>query len=1583
MDSFSTDQSYGFLQESELLDVLPWGILVVDEQRLIRRANPQLARWCGVAEEKLLATPLDGLPSVIRAALEQLLQPGVQDDIEVLLADSQHWITFSVARHNGGWVFYGQDITRHKQREQQYQMLAENTPDVLTRWTADLRLCFANAALAAKTGQPMSALLGHTFAEMGVSAEVSTPYMTALQRVFDTGQPQQYYNTFPAPHGPVHYFSRLVPELREGRVETVLGIARDVTELRQTQAEALQLRDELTRREADRYYTLFNAMDEGVALIEVLFDEAGHPTDYRYVEVNPAFARQSGFMDAVGKTSRELAPNTEPSWLEHYYQVLLTGQPRRFEQYAGVPGAWYDVYATRSGNETSRQIALIFTDISARKQAELALRTSEQRQSFLLQLNDTLRPLTGAAAIQQAAAQLLTAYLRVDGFSYVQIEPDEQHWTLTDHYASGTAALTATRGELASFAWASDELRAGRLLVLEDVRMLPRFEALKRDALGDIRAMLAVPLHRHGRWVATFALYQLTPRQWSGPEQQLVQEAAERTWAAMEKARAEAALATSEEKFRALFQYMDEGYAVMEVLLDEAGTGQDFRFVEVNPAFEQQTGLAQPAGRTATELLGSPNPNWVRIYAQVAETGQAVRFEQQEETLGRLFSLNAFRLGGSGSRYVAVLFLDITEQKRAEERQKFLLQLSDALHPLSDGATIQAAATQALGEHLGADHVSYALVQKQRVDVTVTNDWSRDSHVSAKPAQLALPEWLLKQLANGQSWELPDADSGLSEAQDNFCRTWELRSAVAAPALKAGQLQGILIVSQSTPRLWATAEVHLVEEAAERIRAALQRACTEEALRASEQRLRALVENLPGAAVFIVDHSLHYQLAEGEALRRVGYEPADFQGRHVQELAPPGQWPTYRRQYEGALAGRPFEQEHEQAGRTFLTRGIPLPGPTGATATVLAVSYDLTARKQAEQALRLSQERLQLALQAGRMGSFEWTSAGHQITFSPVSESILGLRPDAPLTTSDAGFALVHPADRDHHRAVFEEAGQLGGNYHSTYRIVRPLDQQVRWIEERGQGSRDETTGVVCLRGVHWDVTEQREAQQQLQELTTELEQRVMVRTRELQTSRDLLRSVFDTNLISMSVLETVRDADGTVQDFRLVLVNRELERETDRTDLVGRLYAAEYPGIRTVGIFDLMLQALETGQPQGMEYFYEHEGFCKWFVCQFVRMGDTLVATNLDITERKVAEQERTRNLHLLEQAEAVAGLGSWSYALPDGELIWSGGMYELFALPPGQLVGPEVYLQFAVAEDQPRAAQLVHCLTTGRAFEETLRLQVGGQVKFVRIRAVAEADAEGKPVRVLGVNLDITRLQQLEADNLRLRLTQQQALFEAVQVAQEAERRRMAESLHNGIGQLLYAVKLRLASLHRSRQGVAQQVIAVRHEAEELLGEAIRQTRALSHELVPITLEKFGLAAALQDIGRNMSTLQLLMRTHVLLDEEAPPLPLALQMALYRMAQELAQNIIKHARGAREASLELETMPGWVLLRAHDNGPGFTATLGTGIGLRSIRDQVVLLQGQFESGNISSGGAYVRIRIPLPPSLPSPSTDDSLISR
>jgi PAS domain S-box-containing protein len=128
------------------------------------------------------------------------------------------------------------------------------------------------------------------------------------------------------------------------------------------------------RASEERYHTLFDALDVGVCVIEMIYDDEGKPCDYRFLEVNPAFALRTGLIDAVGKTMRSFAPAHEQHWYDIYGRVAGTGEPARFIHEAAQLGRWYDVYAARVGAAGSRNVALLFTDITERRRAELELR---------------------------------------------------------------------------------------------------------------------------------------------------------------------------------------------------------------------------------------------------------------------------------------------------------------------------------------------------------------------------------------------------------------------------------------------------------------------------------------------------------------------------------------------------------------------------------------------------------------------------------------------------------------------------------------------------------------------------------------------------------------------------------------------------------------------------------------------------------------------------------------------------------------------------------------------------------------------------------------------------------------------------------------------------------------------------------------------------------------------------------------------------------------------------------------------------------------------------------------------------------
>ena len=142
----------------------------------------------------------------------------------------------------------------------------------------------------------------------------------------------------------------------------------------------------------DKYRSLFDSIDQGFCLIEVLFDDDGKPVDYRFLETNARFADQTGLSGVIGKRVCELLPGHEQHWFDIYGCVAMTGEPVRFENSAAQLDRWYEVSAFRVGDPLARQVAVLFADISARKHAQAVDNEANRRKdAFLATLAHELR----------------------------------------------------------------------------------------------------------------------------------------------------------------------------------------------------------------------------------------------------------------------------------------------------------------------------------------------------------------------------------------------------------------------------------------------------------------------------------------------------------------------------------------------------------------------------------------------------------------------------------------------------------------------------------------------------------------------------------------------------------------------------------------------------------------------------------------------------------------------------------------------------------------------------------------------------------------------------------------------------------------------------------------------------------------------------------------------------------------------------------------------------------------------------------------------------------------------------------------
>ncbi|RPD48677.1 PAS domain S-box protein [Hymenobacter sediminis] len=1390
-----------------------------------------------------------------------------------------------------------------------------------------------------------------------------------FKQVLETGVPDQSERHYRHEQFDGWFYQSTV-KLGDGVATTT----HDMTSRKQAQEEILRLKEEIVQHVQDRYYSLFHTMDEGVSILEIIYDEAEKPVDLRWVEVNPAFERITGLRGVAGQLTSTVVP-TEQHWLDAYDSVIKTGQPLRYENYHAGINQWYRTHTSRIGGPESRLVANIFEDITERKQHEARLRHAAETETFRLRLSDALRPLSSPVDIQAAAAEALGQHLSVDRAYYVDLNYDTQEFIVARNWHRPGAPSHTRRYPLSD--WPMPWLLDGHAWVCHDVDTDPTLPESQRANYrsNDIRAAVVVPLIKQGRLAATLVVNQNAPRAWTPSEVALVEETAERTWAAVERAHVEEALRTSEATLAAVFAALPVGVG----LLDDQG-----RLTLANHHMQRYLPTGVMPSRDVTQYPrwyaerpdGSPLPPTEfpgarALRGEEVVPGIEMRYtpDNGPDVWTKVLAVPFMDSQGQLAGRVTVV-LDIDEQKRTEQAlrhseeqfRRFVTTSADTFYRMSpDWQQMQPLD----GKNFFAPHNDARTPWVQRYlpaeDQAAT--WASLQAAIAAKQPVALEHRVLR--ADGTVAWVSSRAMPVLDARGDIVEWFGATTDITARKRAEANLAFLADVSQDLAQLTSLDDT--INQLGAKIGAhfGLSRCLFVEIDDVHEVCWVAYGWSREGALDIPGQHRIDDFISpEFQRASRAGETVV------IDDVFADAR--TEGEQYAAFQIGAMVTVPLRRGGEWYFLLGFYDTKPRHWQADELALMRELThriwtrlERARAEEALRQSEEEFRTV--ANLVPDLLWRSnaQGNTTWYNQRWYEYTG---QTPAEAGAYGWAdVIHPDDQAQSAQHYREAMRTGQPLQQEHRI-RSAAGEYRWFLVQALPIRDEQGRVAECFGAATDIHPRKLAEAAMVADKAWLEREVAARTHELQASHDLLQSVFDTNLIAMSVLEAVRDEDGTILDFRLVLASQQLERETGRTDLEGKFYAQEYPGIRLVGIFDLIVHTVETGEPQGMEYYYPHEGFGKWYACQFVKLGDGVVATNLDITERKTAEQERLKNLRLLEQAEAVAGLGSWDYDLDTATMRWSDGMYHLFGLPVGSPTAPSHYLNAVLDEDRPRAEQLVQRLTAGQGFEETLRLRVAEQVKTLRMKAVVLPSEDSQPARVLGVDLDITELQQLEADNLRLRLTQQHALFEAVQAAQEEERKRMAESLHNGIGQILYATKLRLDRL--PPLSTDPSLTAARQEAEQLLGEAICQTRALSHELVPMTLEEFGLPTALQDIGQKMSSPQLQLRSHIELDEEAAPLPPALQLALYRMAQELAQNIVKHARGATEATLELETMPGWVLLRAEDNGPGFVRSpaQSSGLGLRSIRDRVALLGGQLETGSIPTGGAYVRIRIPLP---------------
>ncbi|MGC4043009.1 MAG: GAF domain-containing protein [Armatimonas sp.] len=679
-----------------------------------------------------------------------------------------------------------------------------------------------------------------------------------------------------------------IPLIKGGRLVAILFVHQ--TESRAWTTDEIHLMEETAQRtwaaveraraelalqdSEERYRTIFNSINEGFSLLDIQFDENGQAYDVIIRDANPAQDRIDGVRAMIGKRVREILPNIELKWIERYGDIARSGEAAHFEDWSEANQRWYDVNASRVGGAGSTLVAIVYSDITERKRADALL-------EFSLKLSDALRPLADPIQIQIEAMRILGEHLGVLRAQYWEVDSDPEYLVTAEGYGNGVEPQSV-RVRMDDFGvYVKEAFRAGQTLAVADVQADSRVSEAESEAYGwlGLRAFIAVPLVKDGRFVACIGLHHATPRQWTADDVAMTEETAQRTWEAVERAHAEAALAASEEQYRTLFTSMDDGFCTIEVLFDGQGNVTDYRFLEANPAFVRQTGLENATGSLMRELVPEHEEFWFTTYGHIARTGEPLRFEHQAAALNRFFDVYAFRIGEPGQNRVAVLFNDFSERKRLEANLAILAEVSQDLLHLDNIEEAMDRLGAKIGAYFGVQQCLSAEYVDEFKTAIVSYGWHADNAPDLKGAYRLrdfLSEEALEAHRTGKPLIVSDTQSDPRVSAKSYS-TLGIRSFIIIPLVRDGTWHFQMSIVDNRPRMWRPDEIELLTELTARIWVRLERARAELAVaRANEeleQRVQERTEQLSSANTI-----------RGELLHRLVNAQEEERGHIAREL---------------------------------------------------------------------------------------------------------------------------------------------------------------------------------------------------------------------------------------------------------------------------------------------------------------------------------------------------------------------------------------------------------------------------------------------------------------------------------------------------------------------------------------------------------------------------------------------------------------------------------------------------------------------------------------------------------------------------
>ncbi len=578
----------------------------------------------------------------------------------------------------------GLDISRMMQAEQEivrlaaeserqrrlYETVLTNTPDFMYVFSLDHKVLYANEALIKMWGRGREGAIGKTFLEIGYEPWHAEMHDREIDQVRATRQPIRGEVAFTGTHGRRQYEYIFVPVIRaDGEVEAVAGTTRDVTERNESQRRLRESeeRSAFVRRSSgvgfwycdlpfdvlqwdDLVKAHFHLPPDATVTIDTFYDRL-HPDDRE--PTRRAIERSIADRTSYNVDYRTVDPNTGAArWVRAIGRTFYSadGTPTRFD---GVT-----------------------LDVTDQKRVE-------EWQTYLIRLSDTLRTVADPAEVRAVASRVLGEHLRANRVVYFEIVGDE--YVIERDYTAGVRPL-AGRYPIASFGPAVlNALMNGRTLVEADATAEGGRLPGEREAFAaiQVRGHVDVPLVKDGKFVAGMSVHVSDRREWTAQEVALIEETAQRTWAALERVRAEAALRASEERRRLALDAAELGAWHIDPATNALNTDDRFRMIFAGNTlpmdYEQAFAAIHPDDRKRIReaMQAATRPDDPASYAE------EYRVVHPDGSIRWVFAKGrgSYDREGPGRRVVSFdgTIADITARKLIEEeRERLVGQLKDA-----------------------------------------------------------------------------------------------------------------------------------------------------------------------------------------------------------------------------------------------------------------------------------------------------------------------------------------------------------------------------------------------------------------------------------------------------------------------------------------------------------------------------------------------------------------------------------------------------------------------------------------------------------------------------------------------------------------------------------------------------------------------------------------------------------------------------------------------------------------------------------------------------------------------------------------